>query len=52
MKYLTQLKLVTHAKTHISNNIDNANSARFALSCATSTSVKILKKPILLIKKG
>ncbi len=38
------IKVNDSCKTHISNNIDNVNSARFALSCATSTSVKILEK--------
>ena len=38
------IKIDENCKKNISNKIDNINSVRLALSCATSTSIKIIEK--------
>ena len=43
-KILSLIKVDDQCKDKISNKIDNLNSVRLALSCATSTPPKILKK--------
>lgn len=43
-KILNIIKVSDECKNHISNKIDNINSVRLSLSCATSTPIKNLKK--------
>ena len=50
MKIFNLIKIDENCKKNISNKIDNINSVRLALSCATSTSIKIIEKKIIFKK--
>mgnify|MGYP000279354285 CR=1 FL=1 len=45
-KIFNMYKVPKKCKTELTNELDNVNAVRFALSCATNTNLKLLKRNI------